>query len=466
VTLPLRIRLAVIYSAILILVVGALEIAGYFAVRTAMNSLVDRELETRLAGVDDHLTRHLDKVSWEQMGAALLVHPAFQPAYLAVRSPKGDSFFEGTAMAGVGLAGSEHSTTNNRAGEAVRLLAARRTILGRTYVLLLGTDLQVPAAILRRLWLVMLLTLPPLLLVCGATGYWMSSRAMAPLRHIVATARSIDSRRLTQRVEVPRTRDEIQQLAETINGMLDRIERGFQRTRDFTVNASHELRTPLAIIRASAEVALLRQRAGEAFYRAALERILRESERNTRLLESMLELSRADSGVEAISVDTVSLAASVREACEQMAPLAAARGIVLHVQPGSEAKVLADRDQLHRLWLILLDNAVKYTPEGGSITVRARELSVEVEDTGIGIASEDLHLIFERFYRTDKARSRALGGAGLGLAIAREIALVHGAELAVDSTQGKGSRFSVTFPLHAAVQPEFSANFQVPLIPL
>jgi heavy metal sensor kinase len=417
-----------------------------------MNSIVDRELETRLAGIVDHLERHLDKVPWSEMGQVLDAHPAFQPSFLAIRGTSGNILFEGHFMAGVALPGTSKSTNANGAGDTLRLLSARREIRGQPYDLILATDLQMAVSILRHLWLVMLLSMPPLLSVCAGAGYWMSGRALSPIQRIVAAARSIDSSRLNRRVPVPCTKDEIQQLGETFNGMLERIESGFRQMRDFTANASHELRTPVALVRAAAEIALLRPRPSGAFYRETLERILRESERNSLLLESMLELSRADSRLDALERDALSLNQSLAEAVEQVTPLAAPRQIALRFEPdGAPREILADREQLRRLWLILLDNAIKYTPAGGSVLVRAGSNAAgqamgEIIDSGAGIAPEHQELIFERFYRTDKARSRSMGGAGLGLAIAREIAIVHEAKLQVESQPGNGSRFYVTFP--------------------
>lgn len=295
--LPIRLRLSAMYSAILIVVIGVLELAGYLSVRSAIHSIVDRELETRLAGIEDHLVRHLDKVGWTQMAAVLQAHPAFQPAYLLIRRPSGELLYEGQPMRGVDLEGIPGLATAEGNGDAIRVLSIRRTILGSPYDLFLGTDLKMSSTILRRLWLIMLLSMPPLVLLCAAAGYWMSGRALQPIQQIVSAARSTDFRRLSQRVPVPDTGDEVQQLAETFNGMLERIESGFRQMHEFTLNASHELRTPVAIVRAAAEIALLRRKPTDEFYRQTLERILRESERNTQLIESMLELSRADSGV-------------------------------------------------------------------------------------------------------------------------------------------------------------------------
>jgi heavy metal sensor kinase len=445
VTWPIRVRLAVVYGAVFLALTGLLEFGAYSSVHAAINSIVDRELATRLTAIEDHVTRHLERYPWPQMTGVLDSHPGFQSAHLAIRTAAGEPMFSGTAMSGVrppaGLA-----TVSGPQG-SLRVLAARRVWLGRPYDIWLATDMRLPAAVLNRLWLLMLLSLPPLLALCAVVAYWMSGRALAPIQEIMAAARSIDSRHLSQRVAVPPTGDEVQQLAETFNGMLERIDLGVCRMREFTANASHELRTPVAIVRAAAEVALLRTHAPGEVYREALERILRESERNTRLIESMLELSRIDSPATAAEFHTLRLNESLSEACGRMAPLAASRGVRIHCEPAANStEVLADAEQLRRLWLILLDNALKFTPADGAVAVRVLNATVEVADSGVGIAPEHQAHIFERFYRADKARSRSLGGAGLGLAIAKEIVRLHGASIRVRSAPGQGACFSVEFP--------------------
>lgn len=453
--LPIRIRLAVVYCLALALIVAGIEIGAYLCTQAAFHSIVDHELETRLAGIDDHLTRHLGKFSRDRMRVELDAHPAFYPAYLSVRAVSGELLFGGSAMRGLSLSGLPRIADVDNQDHPLRILSVRRIILGQPYDLALATDLQLPAAMLHRLWLILLLSMPPLLLVCASAGYWISGRALRPVQEIIAAARSIDTRRLAERVPAPATADEVQQLAETFNQMLGRIEAGFRRMREFTANASHELRTPAAVIRAAAEVALLHPRPSQKTYREALERILRVSEHESALIENMLELSRMEAETDRIRFEAVDLCASLAEACDQMIPLAEMRGIDLSFVSRIEgASVIGDAEQLRRLWLSLLDNAVKYTLAGGAVraTVLERDAApcVEISDTGIGIAPEHHPLLFQRFYRVDKAHSRRNGGAGLGLAIASEIANVHQAKLEVESEPGTGSLFRVVLPLYSS----------------
>jgi signal transduction histidine kinase len=252
---------------------------------------------------------------------------------------------------------------------------------------------------------------------------------------------------------VPESGDELQDLAETLNGMLGRIENAFRHVTQFTANASHELRAPLALIRATSEVALLRVSGNVDTYREALHRILRETEKNSALLDDMLRLARADASTIALALKPLEFGPHIDRLCERVLPLAVEKNIKLEQRgaPG-DFWILADADHLKRLWLILLDNAIKYTPAGGSIVVSwhaapSGQMICEVRDTGIGISQSDLPHIFERFYRADKARSREEGGAGLGLAIARWIVDAHRASIEVESHPGQGTIIRVALPL-------------------
>ncbi|SPE40951.1 Heavy metal sensor signal transduction histidine kinase (fragment) [Candidatus Sulfopaludibacter sp. SbA3] len=239
-----------------------------------------------------------------------------------------------------------------------------------------------------------------------------------------------------------------------MNGMLARIESSFHQMREFVANASHELRTPIAIIRATAEVALLEGELSPRSSSEALHRILREAERDSALLEDMLRIARIDSAgpIDQSRWQPVDLGASLALACSDIRPLAESRRLTVRLSPSRNPCLIeGDEEQLHRLWLILLDNACKYTLPGGAITagVIAKadgQFAAFVKDNGIGIAPEHRDRIFERFYRVDKARSRSLGGSGLGLAIAHHIVKAHDAAFQLESEPGKGSRFSIAFP--------------------
>ena len=299
---------------------------------------------------------------------------------------------------------------------------------------------------------------PLLLLAASAGGYWLSRRALAPVDALARTARTISGHNLSSRLEPLHTGDELQRLSDTLNEMLARIESAFRRITEFTADASHELRTPIALIHTEAELALRRSR-DESEYREALRQILLQADRTAKLVEELLALARADSGAEAFQMKPIDLLTTLQESASKWQQVASLRNLQfeqhLDVQ---RLPVMGDENALRRVIDILLDNAFKYTPSPGKVTLSAKQqdndntnnkdgrVVLTVEDSGIGIALEDQARIFERFYRVDKARSRELGGAGLGLAIAQWIVHLHHGSITVKSELGKGSVFQVELP--------------------
>ncbi|MDE3196383.1 MAG: HAMP domain-containing protein [Acidobacteriota bacterium] len=216
---PIRVRLAGAYCAAFLVTAALLETGAYFTVKAAVNSIVDRELYTRLAAVDDHVSRHIHLLGWPKLSEALGVHPGFEPSFLSIRRPSGESLFAGQALAklnGASYQAAPRIVTVDLGEHTLRLLTVRRGIHGSDYDMALAADLLVPSAILRKLWFLMLLSSPLVLLIASAAGYWMGGRALAPVSNIIASARSVDSRNLNARIDVPATGDEIQQLARTI----------------------------------------------------------------------------------------------------------------------------------------------------------------------------------------------------------------------------------------------------------
>jgi heavy metal sensor kinase len=291
---------------------------------------------------------------------------------------------------------------------------------------------------------------PLLVVLASLLGYWLSGRSLAPVTRIIGTAEHIGVDNLSQRLAVPRASDELRRLSEALNAMLERIESSFKRITQFTADASHDLRTPLSVIRTVAEVTLRRPRTDQQ-YADALWKILHTSEETTNLLENLLTLARADAGATGIELHLIDLNIHVRKAQQRAVLLAANKSLDITVRaPDEPVWARADSVAIDRLLLILLDNAIKYTPEGGfceiELLARAQETQILVRDSGIGIPEHELTLIFERSYRTDRARSRETGGAGLGLAIARWITEIHGGSIAAESHIGAGSLFRVCLP--------------------
>ena len=298
--------------------------------------------------------------------------------------------------------------------------------------------------------------LPLALLLAGLGGYFLASRALRPIDAITRTAHSISAGDLSQRIHYQGPPDEVGRLAHTFDSMLDRLEAAFVRERRFTGDAAHELRTPLTALKGRIGVTLSRSRQ-PAVYQETLQDMEEQVDRLIRLSSDLLFMARLDQEQMRPQLEQIELADFMGAVVDQLRPLAAAKSIAIEEAVPPEVALLGDMDLLIRLFLILLDNAVKYTPEKGRISIEAVEdskwVTIAVQDSGPGIAAEHLPHLFERFYRVESDRSRFAqngdqGGTGLGLAIAHEICRMHGGRLRVESEVGVGSRFIVELDSH------------------
>ncbi len=336
-----------------------------------------------------------------------------------------------------------------------RFITQRIVVNGRSFTVQTGVPIDQTVATLSLFRRYLLMLAPLLLLAAASGGYWLSRKALSPVDALTRTARSIGGSNLGDRLEKLDTGDELQRLADTLNDMLARIEEAFLRVTQFTADASHELRSPISLIRTEAEIALRKPR-GNDEYREALRHVLLEAERTSSLVEELLSLARADSGRENLHLEHLDLHSVIAETADEWQQLVESRNLQFkHSIADCELPVLADRSAVQRLLAILLDNAVKYTPAPGIVELRLEGQNgnavISVRDSGIGISSDDQNKIFERFYRVDKARSRELGGSGIGLAIADWIVQQHRGSISVQSSIGNGSTFSVKFPLQSKV---------------
>jgi heavy metal sensor kinase len=293
------------------------------------------------------------------------------------------------------------------------------------------------------------------LVIAAAGGWFLAGRALGPIDRITRAAERIGADDLSRRLDLRLPDDELGRLAHAFDAMIGRLDGAFERQRRFTADASHELRTPLGVIRSQSEVALSRPRSTE-YYERVLASIRDETGRLTRLAESLLILARADAG-KALTLEEIDYENLVAEVSAGVAPSAREARVRLSVQLDDCPSVLGDETWLTQLLLNLLDNAIRHTPAGGELMVSlstARDGAlVQVADTGEGIAPEHLPHLFERFYRVDASRSRADGGAGLGLAICQWIARAHGGDLTIASTLGVGTTVSVWLPAASTGHP-------------
>jgi heavy metal sensor kinase len=367
------------------------------------------------------------------------------PAFRALRVPESSVTqpLQGTPWQG---------TVLSTGDQEVRLYSRTLTSVGKPVaVIQVGESLFTLHTLLHQLVAALLVVGFLVLAACAVGSYWLSGRSFAPMKRLAETARKIQAGDLHQRVPVPPVRDEMQYLAVTLNEMLDSLDESFSRQRRFVADASHELRTPVAVIRNKAEVALLRPRSRDD-YCTVLQSIHAETERLSHLISDLLALARGDEGQARFEHETVRLNHLVESVAANADGLAEARDIHLSVQVSQPVTLIGDEARLIQVIINLLDNAIRYTNAGGHVQVSllatASQARLVVRDTGIGIASEHLPHLFERFYRADPARRRTGGsGTGLGLAIVAWIVQEHGGAIGVESQVGRGSCFTVTLPL-------------------
>ena len=443
-------RLTFWYTAAFAVAAVALGAAIWLAVRQSLYHAVDDGLRDRVEGISRFIEDHKTRLPLDEVKEEFRAHgDLFQ-----VIDEHGGVVHRGAALADAELStldagdGERFANATVR-GDQLRFLSRRVAVDGRTYTIQAAAPLRDLEGGLRTAAWLLAPAVPLALLVAAAGGYWLSRRALAPVDRITQTARLISVDSLSRRLDVAPTGDELERLSQTLNEMIARLENAFQKITRFTADASHELRTPLAVMRTTAEVALRAPQGEEQ--RAALEHIVAEIERTSHLVENLLLIAKADSGAADLKKRRVDIVEAVREACSEASVLARVKGLRFDTElPDASVWVNGDRDALRRLFLILLDNAVKYTPAGGSLAVvvgaENGHVLGTVRDSGIGIAPEHLPHVFDRFYRADRARSRADGGAGLGLAIGRWIAEVHGGRLRVESEPQLGSAFHVELP--------------------
>lgn len=304
--------------------------------------------------------------------------------------------------------------------------------------------------VLRGLLLTLVIALPAMIGIAVAGGYWMMRRALQPLDEITGRAEQITSRNLSERLPVTHSGDELERLALALIRMIARLDESFQYIRRFTADASHELRTPLTVLRGELEAIAQRPRLDDDA-RDTIGSLLEETERLSRIVESLLAISHLDAGEAQMSRVSFDLAELTGTTVEQMRLLAEDRNISLSCKADSSLTIQGDQARIKQVIVNLVDNAIKYTPDGGavkvSVCVEKQHALLHVEDSGMGIPADAQPHLFERFYRVDKARSRQMGGTGLGLAIVKSIVTAHGGEVTVESIEGHGSRFRVELPL-------------------
>ncbi|MGD2296013.1 MAG: ATP-binding protein [Candidatus Aminicenantes bacterium] len=316
-------------------------------------------------------------------------------------------------------------------------------------ILQVGIPLEKTLGALNRLLIVMVLAGAIIMLLASVGGSLIINRALHPVKSVVKTAKKITADDLSLRIDTKHRKDEIGALVETFNGMISRLEKSVKKIRQFSGDVSHELRTPLTIIRGEIEVLLRKDRPKEE-YLSTLNSVLEESQRMEKLIDDLLFLSRVEALDRSKFTTVVQLEEILKLAIESRRPSATKKNLILKAEKIEPAKIRGNMDLLERMVANIIDNAIRYTPEGGTVEavlVKGQDnVRLEIRDTGIGIPEESLSHIFDRFYVVDKSRSKETGGAGLGLSIVKWIAENHNAKIHVQSRLNQGTNFVITFP--------------------
>jgi heavy metal sensor kinase len=453
-----RARLAAWYFTIIAASLCVFAIGSLFGIKASLYHAIDDSLSDRIQGINRFMRAQISALSVNEIRDEFREHSILGPGgdLFQVCDDRGAWLYRSQPLENNQVPirlpsqlGNGTVREDTRVAETPLRVASQRIVVnGRQYTVQVAAPIGEILESLERFRWTLIVFIPVVLLASSAGGYVVSRRALKPVDEISTTARSISIHNLSERLVVPQSGDELQHLTETLNEMLARLNDAVQRMTQFTADASHELRAPVALIRTTAELTLGRRRDPDE-YESAMRDVLVEAERTTHLLDSLLTLARGDSGMDTLELVPTDLGEAVREAIEERQTFAAEKNIGIDFDiPECDVEVNGDTHALRRLFVILIDNAVKYTnPEGNiRITVAARGESVEaaVADTGIGIAKQDQAHIFDRFWRVDKVRSRAGGGAGLGLSIARWIVHQHHGTIAVESEPGRGSIFRIT----------------------
>jgi heavy metal sensor kinase len=465
----IRVRLTAWYLAMLALGLAVFGVGSWFAMRASAFHTIDEELEDRIRGVEKFMQIQIASLSPVEIRDEFREHSVLGPGgdLFQVCNEKGEWLYRSAVLENSQVPIRRPDQLGGAAvfedlvvqSTPVRFATRRVVVSDHPYSIQVAAPLNEFYEALERFRLILWFSVPLLLIGATIGGYWISRRALQPVDQITAAAESISIRSLSDQLDVPNTADELQRLSETLNRMLARLNSSVQRMSQFTADASHELRAPVSLIRTTAELAANGGRTN-AEYHEDMVQILAEAERTSRLIDSLLLLARADAGEDGLQRELTNLATSVREAVDQGRTLAAERHIELTaVIDEKPIVVLGDAEALRRLAFILIDNAIKYNNEGGSVQVALGSddghAVCTVRDSGIGIAEEDQRHIFDRFWRADKVRSRGAGGAGLGLSIARWIVERHQGTIEVRSEVGKGTTLTLKLPtIHVSRQEE------------
>jgi heavy metal sensor kinase len=446
----IKFRLTVLYLAAIVLLLAVFGAVAYHLLSRNLYRNLDESLQARVMEIEGSITVEDGQYRFEQkFNDLVMIYDADGALKLRLGPNVRFSNIEQAVQQAL-FGKTSFQSVSTTEGQDVRLFVAPFNVDSRTRIAIvvgrLPSDIRNMLALFR---MVIINSALVVVLLAGVGGMFMADRTLRPVERIADTAQGIGEGDLSRRINV-QTDDELGRLASTLNGMIGRLDDAFKKQRQFIADASHELRTPLAVIQAESTLGLEKRRT-QAEYRRSLELVSQEVAYMSEIVGKLLLLARNDAGCEPVDFEDVNVAELFSELSQDVEPLVQEKSLQFNLGPMDNLTVKGDRIKLRQLFLNILDNAIRYTPSGGSISgsiVRKNGSAVaSVGDTGIGIPAEHLPYIFDRFYRVDKSRSRADGGTGLGLAIATSIAKVHGGGIEVESEVGKGTTFRVVLPL-------------------
>jgi heavy metal sensor kinase len=441
------------YALLLALIIAAVGAFVAVRLRTDLTASIDNRLRAALGQIETGY-RVEGPLEFHDVSATVLsgeraASQVLAPAGTVVLS-YGDPVAKAPLLGPADFAHAGRGRTVRRAGArgGFRVIAKRTTRRGKPAIVVAAESMAPVESSVHRVVVLLILALPAALVLTALGGWWIARRALRPVERMTRAAERIEIERLDEQLADPGTRDEVAHLAQTLNAMLARIRAAIGQQRRLVDDASHELRSPLAAMRSELDVSLRADELSPAA-RDALESVRDEVDRLTRTVDDLLTLASVDQGRLALATEPVDLGAVAANAGGALRPLAARRSITIEVD-GSSAGVTGDPERLRQALGNLIENAVKFSPDGGVVSVRTAaangSASVTVSDQGPGVAPADRDQMFERFFRADASRSRGVAGSGLGLSIAREIAEAHGGQIRFAPREPRGAEFALELP--------------------
>jgi heavy metal sensor kinase len=466
ITRSIRFQMALWYAALLGGALALFGVATYIGLERYLENSLEESLTKQARSIGDVLILNINRSGEDYVDNEITEHysPEINGRFIRVTKADGrqvfvsgeprDRTFNPSLIPTPTLPSGQEFTKEVEMSDGHEVLLhglPYRASDGTQYLIEVAAPYNQIESVERGLLWTFVLGLPLIVALAMGGGYLLMRRALRPVDEIRQKAAQITSRNLSERLPVVHTGDELERLATDLNRMIERLEESFLQINRFSADASHELRTPLTVLQGELESIAGDGQALPADVLDTIGSALEETQRLSKIVENLLAISRLEAGEARRQSERLDFAELARGTADQMRLLAEEKHISLDCNGNGPVHVEADPARLKQVVVNLLDNAIKYTPEGGKVSISVNKQDsraiLEVADSGIGISVADLPHIFDRFYRADKARSRQMGGAGLGLSIVRSICLAHGGQVTVESTEGSGSVFHVEIPI-------------------